>query len=253
MVSGNTAFTEDVMAVSLRLERGQPRATSAEIERGIPIQETLDSVVRRTLNVIVAAIGLLITAPLMLVLAALIKLTSRGPVFYKQVRVGLDRRSPMGNSYNTRRHFDYGGTPFTIYKFRTMTVDTAPNTQQAWARPDDKRITPIGRWLRKFRLDELPQLFNVLRGDMNVVGPRPEQPNIVLSLRGRIGRYQQRQRVLPGITGLAQISLCYDRTLADVRRKVALDLQYISRQSTLEDLRIMLKTLPCMLSGKKGW
>jgi lipopolysaccharide/colanic/teichoic acid biosynthesis glycosyltransferase len=134
-----------------------------------------------------------------------------------------------------------------------MRVDTAIRPEQTWARPDDHRITPVGRWLRKFRLDELPQLLNVLRGEMNVVGPRPEQPNIVLNLRGRIGRYQQRQRVLPGITGLAQISLCYDRTLGDVRRKVALDLQYISRQSTLEDLRIMLKTLPCMLSGKKGW
>jgi lipopolysaccharide/colanic/teichoic acid biosynthesis glycosyltransferase len=208
---------------------------------------------RRSLNVMVAAIGVLIIWPLMALIAILVKLTSRGPILYKQVRIGIDRRSPVRIGYNTRRHFDYGGTPFTIYKFRTMTVDTGAPAQQTWARPDDQRITPIGRWLRKFRLDELPQLFNVLSGDMNVVGPRPEQPNILLSLRGRIGRYQQRQRVLPGITGLAQINLCYDRTLADVRRKVALDLQYISRQSTFEDLKIMLWTVPVMVGAKRGW
>ena len=123
--------------------------------------------------------------------------------------------------------------------------------------PDDdsryRAAAGTDRILRKCRLDELPQLFNVLKGDMNVVGPRPEQPNILLNLRGRIGRYQQRQRVLPGITGLAQINLCYDRTLADVRRKVALDLQYISRQSALEDLKIMLQTLPVMAGRKRGW
>ena len=241
------------MAVSLRLERGLPRTASAKVARGEPFAQTPAAVIRRLFNVLVALLGILLTWPLMAVVAVLIKLTSRGPVLYKQVRIGIDRRSPSRIGYNTRRHFDYGGTPFTIYKFRTMTVDTGSAAQQIWARPDDQRITPIGRWLRKFRLDELPQLFNVVRGDMNVVGPRPEQPNILLSLRGRIGRYQQRQRVLPGITGLAQINLCYDRTLADVRRKVALDLQYISRQSTLEDLRIMMKTIPVMLGARRGW
>jgi lipopolysaccharide/colanic/teichoic acid biosynthesis glycosyltransferase len=211
------------------------------------------AIARRTLNVVVALVAVLIIWPLMMVIAALIKLTSRGPVLYKQVRIGIDRRSPVRIGYNTRRHFDYGGTPFTIYKFRTMAVDTGAPAQQTWARPDDQRITPVGRWLRRFRLDELPQLLNVLRGDMNVVGPRPEQPNILLNLRSRIGRYHQRQRVLPGITGLAQINLCYDRTLADVRRKVALDIQYISRQSAVEDLKIMFGTIPVMLGARRGW
>jgi lipopolysaccharide/colanic/teichoic acid biosynthesis glycosyltransferase len=240
------------MAVSLQVERGLPRASENRIE-SYPAARGLGAVARRTLNVVVAAVGLVLAAPLMLAIAALIKLTSRGPVFYKQVRIGIDRRSPVRIGYDTRRHFDYGGTPFTIYKFRSMTEDTGPASRQTWARPDDARITPIGRWLRKFRLDELPQLINVLQGDMNVVGPRPEQPNILLGLRGRIGRYQQRQRVLPGITGLAQINLCYDRTLADVRRKVALDLQYISRQSALEDLKIMFWTIPVMLGARRGW
>ena len=240
------------MAVSLRLERGQPRSKSAE-ERSFSIARELDALARRALNILAAATGLLLLWPLLAVIAILIKLTSRGPVLYRQVRIGIDRRSPGRISTNTRRHFDYGGTPFTIYKFRTMHVETAARVEQTWARPDDARITPIGRILRRARLDELPQLLNVLRGDMNVVGPRPEQPNILLHLRGRIGRYQQRQRVLPGITGLAQIHLCYDRTLADVRRKVALDLQYISRQSTLEDLKIMLQTVPVMLGRSRGW
>jgi lipopolysaccharide/colanic/teichoic acid biosynthesis glycosyltransferase len=213
----------------------------------------VDAFARRSLNLVTAAVGIALLWPFMLAIAVLIKLTSKGPVLYRQVRIGIDRRSPSRIGTNTRRHFDYGGTPFTIYKFRTMTVDLTTHAAEAWARPDDARITPIGRVLRKCRLDELPQLFNVLRGDMNVVGPRPEQPNILISLRGRIGRYQQRQRVLPGITGLAQIHLCYDRTLADVRRKVALDLQYISRQSALEDLMIMFQTVPVMLGRKRGW
>src|SRR5437660_8668811 len=107
--------------------------------------------------------------------------------------------------------------------------------------------------LRKYRLDELPQLWNVLRGDMNVVGPRPEQPKIFSDLRGKIDHYQHRQRVRPGITGWAQINLHYDSSLDDVRRKVSYDLEYIGRQSVLEDLRIMANTVPVMLFKKGAW
>jgi lipopolysaccharide/colanic/teichoic acid biosynthesis glycosyltransferase len=128
-----------------------------------------------------------------------------------------------------------------------------PQQRQAWARPDDDRITPVGRVLRKFRLDEFPQLFNVLRGDMNVVGPRPEQPDIFAELRERVDRYPWRQRVLPGITGWAQVNLGYDQTLDDVRRKLDLDLQYLVRRSPTEDARIMLRTLPVMLGRRGGW
>ena len=124
---------------------------------------------------------------------------------------------------------------------------------QVWATPDDQRITSLGRILRKFRLDELPQFFNVLRGDMNVVGPRPEQPDIFSHLRSKIEYYPHRQQVLPGITGWAQINLSYDRSLDDVRRKVALDLEYIRRQSAVEDAKIMLRTLPVMLGRRGGW
>jgi len=188
----------------------------------------------------------------MLVIAALIKLTSRGPVLFTQIRVGLDRRALSNAGGNTRRHTDQGGRPFTVYKFRTM-QPAETNGKEVWAQPDDARVTPIGRVLRKLRLDELPQLFNVLKGDMNIVGPRPEQPTIFVYLREQIEGYQRRQRVRPGITGWAQINQGYDTSLEDVRRKVGYDLEYIRRQSALEDLKIMLRTVPVMVLRRTGW
>jgi lipopolysaccharide/colanic/teichoic acid biosynthesis glycosyltransferase len=205
---------------------------------------------RRVLNVAVAVVGLVIAAPVMAVIALLIRLTSPGPVLFMQTRVGLDRRNPKVDA-NGRRHLDLGGQPFRIYKFRTMYVQ--PKTEQVWARPDDPRITPVGRVLRKYRLDELPQLLNVLRGDMNIVGPRPEQPGIVTDLQQQITSYQLRHKVRPGITGWAQINHHYDRSIEDVRRKVSLDLEYIGRQSFTEDLKIMLRTVPVVVLRKGGW
>ena len=125
-------------------------------------------------------------------------------------------------------------------------------SSQVWATDGDPRITPVGRYLRAFRLDELPQLFNVLKGDMNIVGPRPEQPAIFAELSEAVGNYRARQRVLPGITGLAQVTLPYDQDVNDVKNKVELDLQYIRRRSTKSDLMIMAKTLPVMVF-RKGW
>jgi len=207
---------------------------------------------RRLLNIAAATVGLVLTFPLLLVIAALIKLTSRGPVLFTQTRVGLDRRALSNAGGNTRRHTDQGGRSFTMYKFRTMR--TATNIDdQVWAQPDDARVTSIGRVLRRFRLDELPQLFNVLKGDMNVVGPRPEQPTIFVYLREQIEGYQRRQRVRPGITGWAQINQGYDTSVDDVRRKVRYDLEYIRRQSASEDLRIMLRTVPVMALRRGGW
>jgi lipopolysaccharide/colanic/teichoic acid biosynthesis glycosyltransferase len=201
---------------------------------------------RRILNVIVAATALIVLSPVLLLIALAVKLSSPGPVLFTQPRVGVDRRSGSGG--NWRRKVDYGGQIFTIYKFRTMRVQT--EADEVWARPDDPRITGVGRFLRTYRLDELPQLVNVLRGDMNVVGPRPEQPQIFMTLRSQIRQYPQRQRVLPGITGWAQINQQYDRCLDDVRRKVEYDLEYAARVSAMEDLKIMLRTLPVMMLGK---
>jgi lipopolysaccharide/colanic/teichoic acid biosynthesis glycosyltransferase len=209
---------------------------------------------RRALNVAVAAIGLLLALPLLLLIAVAIKLTSRGPVLYTQTRVGIDRRGGGRPLDISRRRSDIGGRPFTIYKFRTMATRPAhAEAAEVWARPDDPRVTAVGRVLRKYRLDELPQLWNVLRGDMNIVGPRPEQPSIFLNLRGAIEGYETRQRVRPGITGWAQVNHSYDQCLDDVRKKVSLDLEYISRQSFAEDLKIMALTVPVMVLRRGAW
>lgn len=206
---------------------------------------------RRALNVVVAAVGLVLTAPILLLIAIAVKLTSRGPVLYRQQRVGLDLRTASGG--NRRRRVDLGGRPFTIYKFRTMRVAETGDEAQVWAAEGDSRITMVGGFLRKTRLDEIPQLYNVLRGDMNVVGPRPEQPEIFKTLRDAVPDYAVRQRVRPGITGQAQITLHYDACLDDVRRKVAADLDYIAKQSLIEDLRIMALTAPVVILRKGGW
>jgi lipopolysaccharide/colanic/teichoic acid biosynthesis glycosyltransferase len=200
---------------------------------------------RRFLNVAVAALGLIITAPLMALIAIVVKLTSPGPVFYRQTRVGLCPPDAMGG--NGRRCGESGGQLFTIYKFRTMRAVAPSAESQVWCGSNDPRITAVGHFLRRSRLDELPQLVNVLMGDMNVVGPRPEQPAIFSTLREEVPGYALRQRVRPGITGLAQITLAYDTCVDDVRKKVAADLQYIGNQSLLTDLGIMLRTVPVMV------
>jgi lipopolysaccharide/colanic/teichoic acid biosynthesis glycosyltransferase len=205
----------------------------------------------RVLNVVVASIAVLVTAPLMMVVWALVRLTSPGPAIFKQPRVGIDRRQrSVSGIENGRREADQGGKIFTIFKFRTMRTDQP--AAEVWAAKDDPRITAVGKFLRSSRLDELPQLFNVLKGDMNIVGPRPEQPKIFASLSEEVGEYRERQKVLPGITGLAQVHLGYDQSVEDVKRKVDLDLEYIRRRSAVEDLMIMART-PAVMVFRKGW
>jgi lipopolysaccharide/colanic/teichoic acid biosynthesis glycosyltransferase len=207
----------------------------------------------RALNCILALLALVILMPVLLLIALAIKLTSRGPVLYTQERVGLDRRTGGPDGTHPQRRRDLGGQPFTIYKFRTMRVDAERESGAVWAAQNDPRVTPVGRLLRQYRLDEIPQLLNVLRGEMNIVGPRPERPTIFAELREHIAEYPLRQRAKPGITGLAQINHHYDRSLDDVRTKVGFDLEYIRRQSLREDLRIMFKTLPVVLFRRGGW
>lgn len=202
---------------------------------------------RRCLNV-TAAIGLiLVSLPLWLLIAVLIKLSSRGPVLYTQTRIGLDKRRGTTGPDDPRRRNDLGGRPFTIYKFRTMYEGAEHGVGEVWASRDDPRVTAVGRWLRLYRLDELPQLLNVLRGEMNLVGPRPERPSIVAELRQLIPHYQRRHRTLPGITGRAQVSLRYDASLDDVREKLQHDIAYIGEASAWTDFKIMLRTIPVVL------
>lgn len=223
-----------------------------EADAAVPAP-TASERLRRALNFVLALLGLVLAAPILLFTALLIKLTSPGPVIYTQLRVGLDRRTPALDDQNRRRQADIGGKPFRIYKFRTMNTNAEKGTGAVWAQNDDPRVTRIGRYLRQYRLDELPQLVNVLRGEMNIVGPRPERPTIFQQLREHIDEYPLRQRAKPGITGLAQINHHYDRSIEDVRTKVRYDLEYIEKQGVKEDLRIMFRTIPVMLFRRGGW
>jgi lipopolysaccharide/colanic/teichoic acid biosynthesis glycosyltransferase len=134
-----------------------------------------------------------------------------------------------------------------------MCVNAEQLTGAVWATRGDPRVTLVGRFLRQYRLDELPQLINVIKGDMNIVGPRPERPTIFAELRAKVADYSLRQRVRPGITGLAQINQHYDASLDDVRNKVRHDVEYVHRQGLAEDFRIMLKTFPVVLFRRGGW
>lgn len=207
----------------------------------------------RAVNVVLAALLLVLLAPVILLVALAVWLSSPGPMLYSQTRIGVDRRSRETGLPDERRRHDAGGVPFKIFKFRTMYVDAEAGTGEVWATRRDPRVTTVGRALRALRLDEIPQLVNVLRGDMNIVGPRPERPGIFQELRRDIPRYPERQRVRPGITGLAQINQSYDTSLDDVRRKVHYDLVYVQRQCLREDLRIMARTVPVMLNRRGGW
>jgi len=242
-------------------ERRPARASGPEMDVAAPalallaveppaVQEHLG---RRLLNLSVASVGVVVAAPIMFVVAVLVRLTSKGPVLYTQTRVGLDQRTPGVGSANRRRTKDIGGKPFRIYKFRTMHLDAEAASGAVWATPSDPRLTPVGGFLRQYRLDEIPQLFNVLMGDMNIVGPRPERPQLFDTLKESVEHYQLRQRAKPGITGLAQISQQYDSCLSDVERKVQFDLQYLRRRSLAQDIKIMIKTVPVVLFRKGGW
>ena len=173
----------------------------------------------------VAAIMLIVlTAPLMVLSMILVKLTSRGPVIYSQTRLGR------------------GGRPFTIYKIRTMLHNSEAMTGPRWSTTDDPRITPVGRLLRRTHLDELPQLWNILCGEMSLVGPRPERPEFVTQLERAIPRYRDRLLVRPGVTGLAQVQLPPDTDLKSVWRKQMCDLNYIAQLSLWLDMRILACT-----------
>jgi len=209
--------------------------------------------INRVVNLAIACVALVILTPVMLLIAIAIRITSRGPVLYSQKRVGLDRRRDSVDALYDRRETDTGGCVFTIYKFRSMHVNAEQHSGEVWATREDPRITAIGRFLRRSRLDELPQLVNVVKGDMNIVGPRPERPSIFARLREDIDEYSMRQRTRPGITGWAQINHSYDASLEDVRTKVKYDLEYLQRQSLAEDLKIMVRTVTVMLFKKGGW
>lgn len=184
------------------------------------------------INLIAATLGVIVATPIMLLTALAVRLSSAGPVLYRQVRVGMN------------------GIPFTLYKFRSMRADAEAQTGAVWASKDDPRVTPVGRVLRKLRIDEIPQLFNVLKGEMSIVGPRPERPEFVQALSEKIPYYRQRHCVRPGITGWAQVNYKYGDTLEDTIRKLEYDLYYIKNMSLSLDSYITFLTVKAILLSR---
>jgi lipopolysaccharide/colanic/teichoic acid biosynthesis glycosyltransferase len=219
--------------------------------------------VKRGCDIVFASGMLILAAPIMLLIAVAVKLTSPGPILFRQVRIGLNQRGSRDRRHhqssdrvlerreksNDRRQSTAYGKPFLLYKFRTMHVDAEKHGAQ-FATRGDPRVTSIGRFLRKSRLDELPQLWNVLKGEMSLVGPRPERPEFIKQLSDEIPGYLLRLGIKPGLTGLAQIINGYDNDLAGFRRKVALDLLYLQNCCLKNDLKILFRTIGVVLTGK---
>ena len=191
------------------------------------------SVVKRAADLSVACALLAFTLPLMMMVLLAIKLDSAGPVFYRQERVGQ------------------GGRRFTLLKLRSMRQDAEADGRPVWAAAQDDRITRVGRFIRCMRIDELPQLFNVLRGEMSMVGPRPERPHFVDQLGAIIPSYHDRHTVLPGITGWAQINYPYGASIEDARQKLRYDLDYIANHRLVLDLKILVATVGVVI-GRIG-
>ena len=196
-------------------------------------QAKLSAVTRAFVHRLVALIGAVLSLPIVLLTAILIKIDSRGPIFYKQERVGKN------------------GRLFVLTKFRSMRVD-AEKSGPVWASKDDERTTRVGRILRKIRVDEIPQFWNILKGEMYFVGPRPERPHFVAQLAQEIPYYEQRHLIPPGLTGWAQIKYPYGASIEDARQKLQYDLFYIKNQSLILDAIIMFETIKIILFGRGG-
>ena len=194
-------------------------------------QARISGIARNVVHRLVALIGGLISLPIALVTAILIKLDSTGPVFYRQERVGKN------------------GAPFTVVKFRSMRTD-AEKAGPVWASEQDDRTTRVGRIIRKLRIDEIPQFWNIIRGEMDFVGPRPERPHFVSQLAQEIPYYQQRHLIAPGLTGWAQIKYPYGASIEDARQKLQYDLYYIKNQSLILDAIILFETIKIIVFGR---
>jgi sugar transferase (PEP-CTERM system associated) len=195
---------------------------------------TFVRICKRAFDILLAATGIIVAIPLLPLIVVMIMIDSPGPVFFSQLRVGERERE------------------FVLHKFRTMRADAESETGAVWSQQDDPRITMIGRFLRKSRLDEIPQLFNVLKGDMSFIGPRPERPEFVTKLKEVIPYYSERHFVKPGLTGWAQVRYPYGASVEDSAEKLRYDLYYIKNISLFLDLLIVLETAKVVMFGRGG-
>ncbi len=231
-----------------QLELPQPRT-------GLRCLSPTTRLLKRSLDIAVA-LGLLgVAIPIVSLAAIAIKLTSPGPVFFTQTRVGLNSRVWQRRQLrlesrlpDCRRKEPAYGRPFTIFKLRTMTV-AAAHSGPSQATSGDRRVTPVGRFLRQMRIDELPQLLNVLRGEMSMVGPRPECIEYMEELSEKVPCYLERLGLKPGLTGIAQIEAGYANDLTSYRRKIAFDLMYLQNCSVWNDIKVMLRTVRVVFTG----
>ncbi len=218
---------------------------------------------KRVLDIALSLTALVLLSPVMLAATVAVKLTSPGPVIFSQERVGLNRRvghrrrSTRSSNGEDQRRKDRRvlvgfGQPFKMYKFRTMVAD-AEKGKPVWAQKNDSRITRVGALLRRTRIDELPQFANVLKGDMSIVGPRPERAYFIAQIEKDLPEFQNRLRTKPGITGLAQVELGYTNTVEGMYDKLGFDLTYIRDLTPLADLRILFKTVSVVFTGKGAY
>ncbi len=215
---------------------------------------------KRFLDIVGSLVGLVLTLPVWIILPILIKLDSPGPVFYSQTRVGRDRRQgsrrycqrtdSVERRNRDRRQENYSGSVFRMFKFRTMIDNAEGSSGPVWATSNDPRVTRLGAFMRKSRLDEIPQFLNVLSGEMSLVGPRPERPKFVADLAKEVPNYTRRLEAKPGVTGLAQVESGYDTSLSTVTEKVKYDVQYIDNWSLWLDIKILLRTVKVVLTGR---
>ncbi|MBI4396797.1 MAG: sugar transferase [Elusimicrobia bacterium] len=220
------------------------------------------SLLKRGMDILFSVHFLLVFLPLLAILAFLVKLDSKGPVFYRQTRVGMNRRNARDRRGDARcrcaesrpgsacgrRAENLCGKQFQILKIRSMYINAEGDGRPMWCRSNDPRITRVGYVLRKTHIDEIPQLFNILAGDMSLVGPRPERPEFVARLKDVVPGYAKRLSMRPGLTGLAQIRQRADLVIDDVRRKVRYDLLYSKKMSPGTDVKILFGTLLYILS-----
>lgn len=240
-----------------RLKLQRPRRDVRSLSEGTRLA-------KRLMDIVISSVMLVCLLPLMILVAIAVKLTSPGPMIFSQLRVGLNYRKPRpdrrkrnsdlpvevsDNRRQASRRCDTGyGRPFVLYKFRTMRTDAEKNGAQ-FAQKNDPRVTSIGRFMRKTRLDELPQLWNVLKGDMSLVGPRPERPEFIEKLSAEVPGYLHRLGLKPGLTGIAQVVNGYDNNIESFKRKVALDLLYLQNCCFWNDLKILFRTIRVVLTG----